>query len=231
MKRSVKFLAILAKITLCVFLFVSSAEADSTANSLIEDAIEVLNEMSRQEDASSMGELLQDARAVAFVPGFVKAGFIIGGEYGEGLILRREGKKWYGPSFYNLGGGSVGLQIGAQKISFVLVITNEAGVDAFLKSRTKLGGDVAIAAGPVGRRGEAATDGQMKASIYSYSLTKGLFAGVSLDGSVISVSVKRNKEYWKKETSADQALKNPATDKRIQPLIRAIEKVSKAKKK
>ena len=90
--------------------------------------------------------------------------------------------------------------------------------------------DVAIAAGPVGRRGEAATDAQLKASIYSYSMTQGLFAGVSLDGSVMSISVKRNEEYWKKEMSAENALKTRATDKRILPLIKEIERISKKAK-
>ena len=90
-----------------------------------------------------------------------------------------------------------------------------------------LGADVAIAAGPKGRRTEAATDAQARASIYSYSMTKGLFAGVSLEGAVISISVKRNKEFWKKNISAKDALNKRATDKRILPLIREIESFSK----
>jgi lipid-binding SYLF domain-containing protein len=216
-----------------VFLFavfgaVPAPAADSS--SLIKDSVRVLKEMESENDVKDMAHVLRDAHAVAFVPSMVKAGLILGGEYGEGLILRKEGDKWYGPSFYNLGGGSVGLQIGVQKTAFVLVVNNKAGVDAFLRSKTKLGADVAVAAGPVGRRGDAATDAQMKASIYSYSMAKGLFAGVSLDGSVLSISVKRNKEYWKKNISADDALKQPATDKRILPLIREIEKISKKAK-
>lgn len=225
-KRSLT-MALLAFAFCCIFVLPASA---TDADSLIKDSIDVIKEMEKQEDASGMADVIEGAHAIAFVPAMVKAGFIVGGEYGEGLILRREGKKWYGPSFYNLGGGSLGLQIGAQKISLILVVTNEKGVDAFLKSKTKLGADVAVAAGPTGRRGEAATDAQMKASIYSYSMTKGLFAGLSLDGSVISISVKRNQEYWKKEISADDALKKPATDKRILPLIKEIERISKKAK-
>ena len=174
-----------------------------------------------------MADVLKDAHAVAIVPAMVKAGLIIGGEYGEGLILRREKGRWYGPSYYNLGGGSLGLQIGAQKISLVLVVTNEDGVRAFLNSRTKLGADVSVATGPTGRRAKAATDAQARASIYSYSMTKGLFAGVSLEGSVISVSVKRNKNYWKKKLSADNALKQPAKDKRILPLTGALDNLAR----
>ena len=99
-----------------------------------------------------------------------------------------------------------------------------------MSSKTKLGGDVAVAAGPVGRRAEAATDAQAKASIYSYSMSKGLFAGVSLEGSVISISVKRNKEYWGNKVSAKDALQKTANDKRIKPLIDALNKLMKKAK-
>ena len=214
---------------LAVAVFVSAADRAwaASAQGIISDSIDVLRDMAKQEDADAMADVLKDARAVAIVPAMVKAGLIIGGEYGEGLILRREKGRWYGPSYYNLGGGSLGLQIGAQKISLVLVVTNEDGVRAFLNSRTKLGADVSVAAGPTGRRAEAATDAQAKASIYSYSMTKGLFAGVSLEGSVISVSVKRNEDYWKKKLSADDALKQPAKDKRILPLTGALDNLAK----
>ena len=197
------------------------------ADKLVKDSIEVLKEMEKQEDVRSMADLIDGAHAIAFVPAMLKAGLIIGGEYGEGLILRKERGKWFGPSFYNLGGGSLGLQIGVQKTAFILVVNNKDGVDAFLRSRSKLGADVAVAAGPVGRRGDAATDARLEASIYSYSMTKGLFAGASLDGSILSISVKRNKEYWKKDISASDALKTPATDKRILPLIKEIQRISK----
>ena len=220
------------KIVILVLIFtvslsmISSAEATS-AEGIIADSIEVIKKMIKQDDVGDMADVIQNANAIAFVPSLLKAGFILGGEYGEGLILRKQGKYWYGPSFYNLGGGSLGLQIGVQEISLVLVVINEKGVEAFLSSKTKLGADISVAAGPVGRRGEASTDGQLKASIYSYSMTQGLFAGVSLDGSVISISVKRNKEYWKKDITAQEAINKRATDKRILPLIKEIEKISK----
>ena len=213
------------------FLALMAASAwAASAKSIIDDSVDVLKEMAKQDDADAMAEVLEDARAVAIVPAMVKAGLVIGGQYGEGLILKKENGKWYGPSFYNLGGGSLGLQIGAQQISLLLVITNDKGVRAFLNSKTKLGADVAVAAGPTGRRAEAATDAQAKASIYSYSMTKGLFAGVSLEGSVISISVKRNEEFWKKKISADDALNQPAKDKRILPVISALQNLAKKAK-
>ena len=229
-KINTKGLAWVVYLLAAALLFTAAPAIAADISGLIKDSIDVLREMAKEDDGGNMAHVIKGAEAVAFVPSMVKAGLIVGGEYGEGLILRKQGGKWYGPSFYNLGGGSLGLQIGAQKISYVLVVNNKAGVEAFMRSRTKLGADAAVAAGPVGRRAEAATDAQLKASIYSYSMSKGLFAGVSLEGSVISVSVKRNKEYWKKDISADNALKQPAVDKRILPLIKEIDNIIKKAK-
>lgn len=216
--------------SMLVVMFAGVSFAATTPDSIITGAVAMISEMSSAEDVSTMANTVKTSHAIAIIPSMVKAGFIIGGEYGEGLILRREGEKWYGPSFYNIGGGSFGLQIGAQNVALLLAVINERGVAAFTGSRTKLGGDFAITAGPDGRRAEAATDAQAKASIYSYSMTKGLFAGVSLEGSVISISVKRNKEYWGGKVSAKDALDKPANDARIAPLIKALnELVKKAK--
>ena len=201
--------------------------AATTPDSIIAGAVSIVEEMSSAGDASTMADTVKTSHAIAIVPSMVKAGFIIGGEYGEGLILRYEGGKWYGPSSYNIGGGSFGLQIGAQSVALLLAVINERGVSAFMGSKTKLGGDFSVAAGPVGRRAEAATDAQAKASIYSYSIAKGLFAGVSLEGSVISISVKRNNEYWGGKVSAKEALQKPADDKRIAPLINALDSLVK----
>ncbi len=204
--------------------------AATSAERIITNSLSMLDEITAQDDVSGMAETVRGAYAVAFVPSMVKAGFILGGQYGEGLILRHEKGKWYGPSFYNIGGGSFGLQIGAQSISLLLAVINQRGVEAFTSSRTELGADIGIAAGPAGRRAEAATDAQAKASIYSYSIAKGLFAGVSLQGAVLSISVKRNTEYWGKTMSAKDALNTPANDKRIQPLIKELESLMKKAK-
>ena len=210
-----------------VFAFSGMSFAAATSDSIISGAVSMLKEMSDADDVSAMADTVRGSHAIAIVPSMVKAGFIIGAEYGEGLILRHENGKWYGPSFYNIGGGSFGLQLGAQSVALLLAVINERGVGAFMGSKTKLGGDFAIAAGPVGRRAEAATDAQAKASIYSYSLSKGLFAGVSLEGSVISISVKRNNEYWGGKVSAKEALQKPANDKRIAPLVNALNALMK----
>ena len=224
-----KFLGVLV-LLFCVS-FAGSAFAATTPDKIIADSLGVIKEMTAKDDAKDVAEMLKDAKAVAIVPSLFKAGFLVGGEYGEGLILRHEKGKWFGPGFYNISGGSFGLQIGAQSIALVLVITNEKGVNAFLKSKSKLGGDVAVAAGPVGRRVEGATDGKGKASIYSYSISRGLFAGVSLEGSIVGISVKRDEQYWnKKNFKAVDALKVQATDPRMKDLTQALDELIKKAK-
>lgn len=216
-----KFLALLL-----VFALASPVmAAHQSPQDIINDSVDMIHDAAKLKDAKDMAKTLRTSHAIALVPSMLKAGFVFGGEYGEGLILQHKNGKWYGPSFYNMSGGSFGFQVGMQQVSLLLAVINKKGVDAFLHSRTKLGGDVGIAIGPAGRRAEAATDARARASIYSYSMSKGLFAGLSLDGSVISISVKRNKEYWGKKIAAIDALEIPATDKRIQPLIKALDEL------
>lgn len=204
----------------------------STPKGRIADSVKVLREMSKQDDASTMGELIAQARGVAIFPSVVKAGFVFGGQYGEGLVLRRDPvkKRWYGPSFVSVTGASWGLQIGAQSIALVLVITNDRGLEGFMGNNVKLGGDLSVAAGPVGRRGEMGTDFKMKASIYSYSMTKGLFAGVSLEGAAINVDRNANQAYWGKPFSAGNALNSAATKNEIKQLVIELEKIMKRAK-
>ena len=189
-----------------------------TPGERISGSVKIRREMSEQEDAESMASVLKRAKGVAIFPSVVKAGFVLGGKYGEGLVLRRNPStgKWYGPSFVNIVGASWGLQIGAQSIALVLVVNNERGMEAFTSgSDIKLGGDVAVVAGPVGRRGEAATDIHLKASMYSYSMSKGLFAGMSLEGAGLNVDESANQVYWGAVMSPKAALDKSATDKKI----------------
>ena len=129
--------------------------------------------------------LLRDAAGVAIIPHVFKAGLLVGGRYGRGVVMaRRPGGGWSPPVFITLAGGSFGLQAGVQSTDIILVFKSGRGLDQILRGEGKitLGGDVSVAAGPVGRHAEAATDGQLQAEIYSYSRSRGLFAGVSLEG-------------------------------------------------
>ena len=185
---------------------------------------ELVRDMAAQGDAESMADVIKSGKGVAIFPAVTKAGLMIGGQVGEGLVLlRNPNGTWNGPSFMGLSGASIGIQIGAQSVGLVLVITNEDGLRAFTGGNSfKLGADVAIAAGPVGRDTSAATDSRAKASIYSYSMSKGLFAGMTFEGSVLNQNRDANRAYWGRDMSAEAALKKPANDKRIKELVNSL---------
>jgi lipid-binding SYLF domain-containing protein len=215
-----------------LFFSMPSYSECSTPDGRLQDSISVLREMSKQIDAETMGELLEQAKGVAVFPSVIKAGLVFGAQYGEGLVLRRDPvtKKWYGPSFATVAGASWGLQVGAQSIALVLVITNDRGLEGFKGNNVKLGGDLAVAAGPVGRRGELGTDYRLKASIYSYSMTKGLFAGISLEGAAIAVDKNANQVYWGAPVSPSQAFNKSASGPKVRPLLAEIERIIRTAK-
>jgi lipid-binding SYLF domain-containing protein len=188
----------------------------------IDQATQVVREMSNQSDTGTMASMLRSAKGVAIFPSVIKAGLVFGGRYGEGLILRHDAGKnrWYGPSFLDITGASWGLQIGIQSTALVLVITNERGMAGFTGDNVTLGGDLAVTAGPVGRDASASTN--LTASIYSYSMSKGLFAGLSLEGAAVDTKQDKNREYWKKDLSSGRILKTRASDPRMASLLNAL---------
>lgn len=157
---------------------------DATRHS--SDAAKVFTEIMNVREKAIPKELLDNAEAIAVFPGVIKAAFIFGGKGGQGVISRRTKNGWSAPAFFNLSGGSFGAQIGATKTDYVLLIMNEAGVDGLLKDKFELGGEVGVAAGPVGREAAASTNLRLAAGILSYSRSKGAFIGAALKGAVIS---------------------------------------------
>lgn len=200
---------------------VSSAEASTVPERRIEDSVNVLREMSSQEDCGTMSDLLAKAQGVAIFPSVVKVGLGLGARYGKGIVLKRDlaTGRWYGPSFVEMMGVSYGLQLGVQSTALVLVITNQGGMKSFEEGTFTFGGDVTVAAGPLGRHLEAATDTQLKASIYSYSMSKGAFIGFSLEGAKVTPDESSNELYWKTAASPSELLRREARDSRIRPLI------------
>jgi SH3 domain-containing YSC84-like protein 1 len=141
--------------------------------------------------------LLKDAEGIAIVPNVIKGGFVIGGRRGNGVVLVRDDKgSWHAPSFITLTGGSIGFQAGIQSTDVILVFKTRKSVDGLLRGKFALGADAAVAAGPVGREAAAATDGRLQAEIYSYSRSRGLFAGVSLDGSMLQIDAPADANYY-----------------------------------
>jgi lipid-binding SYLF domain-containing protein len=152
------------------------------------NAVRVLSEVMEAPDKSIPTDLLREAHAIAVIPDMVKAGLIFGGRRGEGLIsVKSPDGTWSNPSFISLTGGSVGFQAGISSTDVILVFRTQRGVDSIVNGKFTLGADASAAAGPVGRTATVATDGQMKAEIYSYSRSRGLFAGVALDGSALRI--------------------------------------------
>ncbi|MGD9582663.1 MAG: lipid-binding SYLF domain-containing protein [Lysobacterales bacterium] len=162
-----------------------------------QNAVRVLDEVMRTPDHRIPGSLLSKAEAIAVVPDVVKASFVVGGRRGHGLIsVRSADGTWSNPSFITLTGGSFGFQAGVQSTDVVLVFRSKRGVDSIINGKFTLGADAAVAAGPVGRNAQAATDGQLKAEIYSYSRSRGLFLGVALDGTVLSINDEANRAVY-----------------------------------
>ena len=157
------------------------------------NAVRVLSDIMQAPDKAIPQDLLRDAKAIAVIPDMLKVGFVFGGRRGEGLIsVKAPDGTWSNPSFITMTGGSVGFQAGVSSTDVVLVFRTQRGVDSIVKGKFTLGADASAAAGPVGRTATAATDGQLKAEIYSYSRTRGLFAGVALDGSALRIDYDAN---------------------------------------
>lgn len=165
-------------------------------------------------------ELLDKCEAIAVFPGVLKAAFIFGGRGGQGIISRRIRGGWSAPAFFNLGGGSFGAQIGATKTDHVLLIMNDAGVNGLLKDKFEIGGEIGVAAGPVGREASASTDAMLQAGILSYSRSKGAFIGAALKGAAITPDNDLNKSVYGKTASQLLTERNPIKLADMPPAVR-----------
>ena len=184
-------------IALALLLPAMAVHAEDPPLVRAQNAVRVLHEIMQAPDKAIPQDLLQDAKAIAVIPDMVKAGLIFGGRRGEGLIsVKSPDGTWSNPSFITLTGGSVGFQAGVSSTDVVLVFRTQRGVDSIVNGKFTLGADAAAAAGPVGRTASASTDAQMKAEIYSYSRSRGLFAGVALDGSVLRIDYDANEAVY-----------------------------------
>jgi len=186
---------------LVLFLALPSASpmAASEETKRVESAAEVLSKIMEIPESAIPPALLANAQGIAVIPSVIKVGFVVGGQYGRGVLaVRGKGGAWSNPVFITLMSGSVGWQIGAESTDFVLVFKTPRSIEGIMKGKYTLGADAAVAAGPVGRLAKAATDIEMKAEIYSYSRSRGLFAGISLEGSSLQVDDKSNAAYYEK---------------------------------
>jgi SH3 domain-containing YSC84-like protein 1 len=213
-------------------LFALSSSAQKKEEDRLKESYNVLKEILGTPDKGIPRDLLDKAECVVVYPSVKKAGFIVGGEYGRGAITCRTGETlqgpWSAPAMFALEGGSVGFQIGGEATDFVLLVMNDKGADSVLSSKVKLGADASAAAGPVGRTTSAETDIVLKAEILSWSRARGVFGGVSLEGSTMRSDNGANKSLYGKELSAKEIVREgrvrtPDTGK---PLIELLQKTS-----
>ncbi|MBI5441867.1 MAG: lipid-binding SYLF domain-containing protein [Deltaproteobacteria bacterium] len=172
----------------------------------VQNCSHVLREIQAIPEKAIPPRLLGEAQGIAIIPSVIKIGFVLGGRFGKGVVLvRQDDGVWSPPVLVQLAGGSVGWQIGAQSTDVVAIFKTRRGVESLLSGKLTLGADAAVAAGPVGRDVSAATDAKLQAEVLSYSRSRGLFAGVSLDGSVLTVDSDANEVYYRKDgvTPAD----------------------------
>jgi len=189
-------------------------------------AAQVLEEIMRADDRAIPEGLLKRAYAIAVIPHVVKGAFLAGGRFGKGLISSRdEHNEWGPPAFIEIAGGSFGLQVGVVATDLVMVFIEEDGMRALIDDKLKLGADVSVAAGPLGRHAEVGTNVTLDSAIYSYSRSKGVFAGVSLDGSVISMDDSSNHRVYPPHTTGDDILfeQTIPTPEVTKPFVRALQ--------
>jgi len=179
---------------------------DSDEARRLRDSTAVLGEIMGAEDKAIPEAILGKAEGIAIFPSTIKAGFIFGGLRGRGVLSARTPAGWSSPSFLTLTGGSFGLQVGGQAADLILVINDRRGLENLVRNQFKLGADASVAAGPVGRDAQAATDLQLRAQILSYSRARGLFAGVTVNGSTIRQDRDANERFYGKRLEASQIL-------------------------
>jgi lipid-binding SYLF domain-containing protein len=221
---AMKKLTVLMILSSSVFTLCAQNKEDTR----LKDSYNVLKEVLGTPDKGIPRDLLNKSYCVVVFPSVKKAGFIVGGEYGRGVITCRSGEgfngAWSAPSMFALEGASFGLQIGAEATDFVLLVMNEKGAGSVLSSKVKMGADASAAAGPVGRTASAETDAVMKAEILSWSRAKGVFGGVSLEGSTLRADEGANKDIYGQKLDAKQIVREgkvqtPAAAKQLIDLL------------
>jgi lipid-binding SYLF domain-containing protein len=221
--RVFAFATILAAMLLVAAAPGAMAADEEDAQGIVDKSRVTLSAFMRDKDYGWLRENIKNAKGVLIYPQVLKAGYILGGSGGTGVLLARDSKtgEWSGPAFYTLGSVSFGLQIGGEAAEVVLLVMSQKGVDSLLTSKFKLGGDTSIALGPVGAGAKA----NITADFVSFAKSKGLYAGLNLDGSYLSVRESINKAYYGKEaTPVDILVKNSVSNPGAAPLKEELKK-------
>jgi lipid-binding SYLF domain-containing protein len=214
----------LLRVVLLAILASSMALAE-TAAGRVDSAATVLTEIMATPDKGIPSEILGSAKCVAVVPSLLKGGFVVGGAHGRGMATCRLANGWSAPAPLTTTGGSIGLQIGGQAVDLVMVVMNDRGMQALLSSKFKLGADASVAAGPVGRHAEGATDWKLRAEVLTYSRARGLFAGISFNGAVIKQDEDATRELYGRMVDFKTILTGSvASPQAAEPFVAAVRK-------
>jgi lipid-binding SYLF domain-containing protein len=217
-KTFATILAIAGSMSIVAF----AAEKEAKVDDRLDASADVLIDMMRAADKGVPQDLLDKARCVVVVPGMKKAGFIVGANYGRGFAVcrRHGGSGWSAPAAIRVEGGSVGFQIGASDTDVLLLVMNDGGMKHILSDKVTIGGDATAAAGPVGRAVSAQTDAEMNAEMLSYSRSRGLFAGISLEGATLRPDGPTNRELYGRDATNREILtgdfKTPASARKFE---------------
>lgn len=231
--RDTKYLIVTVVSLLALGQFSSAKDPSETMaeQARLQNAGKVMQEILNVPDDIPQ-DLIDKARCVAVMPSVLKAAFVVGGSYGRGTMVCRTGNEfsgpWGAPAMYALEGGSVGLQIGGEATDYVFLVMNDRGAGSLLRTKVKLGADASIAAGPKGRSAAADTDAYMRAEILSYSRARGVFVGISLEGSTLRPDEDANRKLYGKSTSAAKIIteSDVSAPSSAHDLIAALQKSS-----
>jgi SH3 domain-containing YSC84-like protein 1 len=202
MKRVIVFLLLG-----CLGSFAGAGEQKKDVSDRLQMATDVLSQMTSAPDKGIPEEVLDSAKCIAVVPHLVKGGFILGGKHGRGMATCRTADGWSAPAFISVGGGSAGLQIGVEGVDLIMLIMNEKGMQQLLSSKFQISGEGSAAAGPVGRHASAGTDWKMDTQMLTYSRSKGVFAGLTLEGAVVQQDSDSTISVYGKDVTFQSVLK------------------------
>jgi lipid-binding SYLF domain-containing protein len=226
MKKLIAFL-----LTGCLGTFAWAGDQKKDVTERLQMATDVLNQMTSAPDKGIPEEVLGNTKCIAVVPHLVKGGFIIGGKHGRGVATCRTDEGWSAPAFISVGGGSAGLQIGVEGVDLIMLIMNEKGMQQLLSSKFEISGEGSAAAGPVGRHASAGTDWKMDTQMLTYSRSKGIFAGLTLEGAVVEQDNDSTQSVYGRDVSFTAVLQGKVSTPEIaRDFMRAVrETAHKAK--
>jgi len=221
MKKTMSLLLMSALGMFGTYAFAGSAREDSVAR--LQSSVDVIHAIMATPDKGIPEEVLNDAKCILVVPNLIKGGFIFGGKHGRGVASCRTAEGWSAPAFVSVGGGSAGLQIGLEGVDLVMLVMNDQGFQHLLSSKFELTGEGSVAAGPVGRHASAGTDWKMNTEVLTYSRSKGVFAGLTLEGAVVEQDNDSTRAIYGRHMEFRNILSGKvATPRSAEPFMRAI---------